>query len=324
VITWLALDPLLKAFYTLRVFHGQSRRTGEDVRVELRAARRQRGTTRTVLAGVLLVGWLAPSPRMQAAAPAPPPAANVEELDRAIDATLAGSDFQWRLRPLPQPSQPEEEGAIFSFIRAGAEMLRDFFSAIGRWIERVFDWIESWFSDGKSSKAVKAEPGFGGAVVSLLVWVFIAVAVILVVALIVIVWRRTREAGRAVVLARPATPAVPDLQDENTQAAQLPADGWLALAREQMARGEWRLALRALHLATLAQLAAAGLVSLAKFKTNLDYERELRRRGIGREETVARFAARRRGFEAAWYGRAQPAEADARAWLAELEQAPAP
>ena len=98
------------------------------------------------------------------------------------------------------------------------------------------------------------------------------------------------------------------------------ADGWLALAREQMERGEWRLALRALYLATLARLAGEGLISLATFKTNLDYEREVRRRALSRAEVVTRFAARRREFEAVWYGREHPGESHVRAWMAELER----
>jgi len=86
-----------------------------------------------------------------------------------------------------------------------------------------------------------------------------------------------------------------------------------------MAAREWRLALRALYLATLAGLAADGLISLAKFKTNLDYERELRRRALTRHELVARFAARRKMFEDVWYGHAAPVEPAVRGWLAELE-----
>ena len=34
-LTWLAVDPLVKAFYTLRVFHSRSRKTGDDLRSEL-------------------------------------------------------------------------------------------------------------------------------------------------------------------------------------------------------------------------------------------------------------------------------------------------
>jgi hypothetical protein len=118
--------------------------------------------------------------------------------------------------------------------------------------------------------------------------------------------------------------AQPDLRDERTHAAQMPADGWLALAREQMAKGEWRLALRALYLATLARHAADGLLTLAKFKTNLDYERELRRRAVLQPEVPVRFAAHRLNFETVWYGHTPASEALVRAWLDEFEGAALP
>jgi hypothetical protein len=138
-----------------------------------------------------------------------------------------------------------------------------------------------------------------------------------------VIWliMRSAKANVAPVLAaRAVTATAPDLRDENVQAAQLPVDGWLALAREQAARGEWRLALRAVYLATLARLAAEGFISLAKFKTNMDYEREVRRRALSREEISAAFSLRRREFEDVWYGRAEPAEANVRAWMAEMER----
>jgi hypothetical protein len=116
--------------------------------------------------------------------------------------------------------------------------------------------------------------------------------------------------------------AEPDLASEDLHPDRLPADGWLALAREQAARGQWSLAQRALYLALLASLAAEGLISLARFKTNLDYERELRGRALSRGEVPARFSVRRREFEESWYGRTVPTEDAVRVWLAELEAPP--
>jgi hypothetical protein len=78
--------------------------------------------------------------------------------------------------------------------------------------------------------------------------------------------------------------------------------------------------LRALHLATLARLGAQGLIALAKFKTNLDYERELRRRAVTQSDLPGKFAAQRREFEAVWYGRTEANEVGVRAWLTELER----
>jgi hypothetical protein len=61
------------------------------------------------------------------------------------------------------------------------------------------------------------------------------------------------------------------------------------------------------------------LIALARAKTNLDYERELKRRAPSQLELQASFTQRRRCFEAIWYGRAQ-AEADlVRSWLEELD-----
>jgi hypothetical protein len=133
-------------------------------------------------------------------------------------------------------------------------------------------------------------------------------------------WKQQRRPAPRVLAAVSAVAVPPDLNDEKLEASRLPSDEWLALAREQMARGEWRLALRALYLATLAGLGAQGLVTLARAKTNLDYERELGRRAAGRAELVGGFRARRLAFERVWYGRDVAGEPEVRAWLGELER----
>ncbi|MBL9189333.1 MAG: hypothetical protein JNK23_17755 [Opitutaceae bacterium] len=317
-LTWLAVDPLVKAFYTLRVFHGRARRTGEDVRIEFRAARR----AAAVLALLIVTGLPGPSARAAEAQSAVQPA----ELDRAIETVLAGADFRWRLPPTAETGDAKD-GPITAFLRKGGDLVRDAFRAIGRWWEGLADWWERNFSrkDAREAKPGRAGDGAGAlSALRLLLYLFLAGAGVLILWVIWLVWRQARPAELPALAAQAVAAAVPDLRDENVQAALLPADGWLALAREQAARGEWRLAWRALYLATLARLAAEGLVSLAKFKTNLDYERELRRRALSRGEVVAVFAARRRAFEEVWYGRAEPAETAVRQWIAELERPAAP
>ena len=101
-------------------------------------------------------------------------------------------------------------------------------------------------------------------------------------------------------------------------AAHLPTDEWLRLAREQIQKGDGRLAMRALYLATLARLSAEGRLVLAKAKTNLDYERELRRRAPAETQLHTLFAGRRRAFERVWYGRGEPEGEFVRSWLRSL------
>jgi hypothetical protein len=331
-LTWLAIDPLVKAFFTLRVFHGRARRTGDDVRLEFQLARRKTPGLAAASSLVLVLALVgsAPLPRLAAADAPPTPSARTAPvqpapLDRAIDEVLAGRDFQWRLRP-PAAETKATDGPTRQFFRAAAEWLRGVGQSVGKFFRSIRDWWERHF--GGSKPAVETKPaaasGLASGVLQLVLYAFLALAVGLIGWVLWMMWRQSRALVAPVLAARAVATAAPDLRDENLQAAQLPTDGWLALAREQIARGEWRLALRALYLATLARLAGEGLLTLAKFKTNLDYERELRRRALSRTELVARFATRRRRFEDAWYGRAQPDEAEVRAWLAESERAAAP
>jgi hypothetical protein len=188
------------------------------------------------------------------------------------------------------------------------------------WRELV-DWYERHFPrDQPQAGAGNSRAGVALGLVRLLLYIFIAAVVLLLGWLAWLVWRQARRQGALVLAARAVVAVAPDLRDENVQAALLPADGWLALAREQAARGEWRLALRALYLAMLARLAAERFITLAAFKTNLDYERELRRRALSRQEIVGRFVRRRRAFEEVWYGRAEAGPAEINDWMAELER----
>ena len=69
-----------------------------------------------------------------------------------------------------------------------------------------------------------------------------------------------------------------------------------------MGKGELRLALRALYLAGLAHLAQRDMIRVAKFKSNRDYERELRRRARALPELQAAFAENVGIFDRVWYG----------------------
>jgi hypothetical protein len=69
-----------------------------------------------------------------------------------------------------------------------------------------------------------------------------------------------------------------------------------------VAEGNLRLAMRAFYLASLAQLAANNLIQLARFKSNRDYERELRRRAHALPGLVAAFGANLQVFDRTWYG----------------------
>jgi hypothetical protein len=86
------------------------------------------------------------------------------------------------------------------------------------------------------------------------------------------------------------------------RADQLPEDGWTKLGREMLERGEFRLAMRAFYLGSLAHLATRNLINLARFKSNRDYERELRRRAHSFPGLLSVFGDNLAAFEGIWYG----------------------
>jgi hypothetical protein len=100
--------------------------------------------------------------------------------------------------------------------------------------------------------------------------------------------------------------AKPDIEKETTTAVELPEDGWLALAQELMERGELRLALRAIFLASLALLARHNFISIAVFKSNRDYKLELERRRHSKPGMLDIFSQSAAIYESVWYGTHEP------------------
>jgi hypothetical protein len=329
ILAWLAVDPLVKTYHVLRTFYGEARHTGEDLRLELRApvARGRLAKAGRVAVVVLTLGWLSgavtESGTLRAAVEAPAQVSSAQ-VDAALDEALRERDFRWSLQPLPVMEEADAaDGLIKRFVRQGFELIGQVIRDVRDWIKSVADWISDLFKSKKEK--VKKEPkvktatGDTGALARVLLYGLLALCAIGLLWILWTSWKKRPVAPRALT-ALSATPVAPDLNDEKLEASRLPSHEWLELARAQLARREWRLALRALYLGSLASLGARGLVNLARAKTNLDYERELARRAAGRADVVAGFRARRLSFECVWYGRATAEENQVRAWLAELER----
>jgi hypothetical protein len=92
------------------------------------------------------------------------------------------------------------------------------------------------------------------------------------------------------------------LTDESVKADDLSTHRWLTLAGELAEKGELRLAMRALYLATLAHLADHEMITIEVYKSNREYEHELNRRAHEHPELLAIFSTSLNFFERVWYG----------------------
>jgi len=304
-LTYVFVDPLIKAVFALRCFYGQALQTGDDLKLELAGVRAP--ALSAVLLAVLAFFFLAGPAVADSPAKTRPSAAAVStaQLDRSIDEVLQKPEFAWRM-----PREKEKEvdsqqetwfaraiGAVVHVLRDAAKYCID---SIGKLLKWLWDLARKLWPDSSInvSDPFSGVSGWASALQILLLILIVIIAGLLAV-LLIRLWRRRR---RPLAVAAFAIAAAPDLNDENIAADQLPEEGWLQMAREMMAQGNLRLALRAFYLAGLANLAAREMIAIAVFKSNREYEAELRRRARALPAVQTAFSQNVAAFDRAWYG----------------------
>lgn len=284
-VCYLVMDPLIKTAYVLRCYYGQSLRTGEDLRGTLR--RIQRATQTTLV--IAFMALAAQAVHADAAAPNQDPAA----IREAVQTELSDPVYTWRMER-PESAAPGKENFLTDLWHRFTQWLKDTVRAFFRWLYAI---LHRLFPEDREQSS-----GAGSETLKLAMEVAIVVLVVVLVAIVFIVavrqWRLFAQAPdvQQVAVAQPEV----KIEDESARADALPEDQWLQLAREYQAQGDYRLAMRALFLAMLASLAARNLIQIVRYKSNLAYKAELKRRT--QPETFAAFTEGVLQYECVWYG----------------------
>ncbi|MEW5978937.1 MAG: DUF4129 domain-containing protein [Acidobacteriota bacterium] len=314
-LTYLCLDPFLKAAYVVRCFQARSRYSGEDLKSVLREWV-ARGRTAALVLVFVSMGLLIPCAMAQERRDAgetgtevgQPRRISEEELDRAIGRVLAQREYLWRL-PADDGNRPKvETPAFLETARRWLDPPLQIVRKIRNWYRRLLRRptpVTATQDDrtGRPKEWIIVLTVASGIVACLLMWR---------------IWRRRRQPARLVV----AEPAVtqPDLASEEILPSQLPEHEWLALAHQLRGQGDHRLALRSLYLASLAFLAEQGLLSLARFKSNREYLRELTRRARLQPQIASVFEQNVGLFEPVWYGQHPAGQDSVDRFLENLER----
>jgi hypothetical protein len=301
-LSYLCLDPLMKASYCLRCFYGESLHTGEDLKVELHSLARRGGAVVIVLALLLGPGSFGKARAEPGNASIAHPGNSVpaQQLDSAIESILRYPEYAWRM-PREKPQEVEgEHGALYAFLEPIIAILGKAWKYAKDGLTRIWTFIQDLFSRILPSFPKLEKPDASWTPLSRALIIIPLVCIMALVAFLA--WRAWRRRRPQPVIADIALKAAPDITREDLDARELPEEGWLNLARELMERGELRLTLRALYLATLAFLARQELITIARHKSDREYELELRRRSHTRPHLLGAFAENRALFENAWYG----------------------
>jgi small-conductance mechanosensitive channel len=299
-LTYLCVDPILKTIYALRCFYGESLQSGEDLKAELKSFIIPVREIAAAILFLIAVFFATPANAEDATAPAAPPATqkiSPRDLDRTINQTIHERKYVWRMPREKIEDSDSQAGVVSKFFDKIGAMLR-------KWTRATLDWLgkmlRKLFSRPQAFSSGAGSSGYGWIMsVEILLYSLVAIVIAALTIFLYRVWHGRRASPTAVA---EAILPVPDMADENVRADQLPEDGWTKLARELLERGEFRLAMRAFYLASLSHLAAQNLISIARFKSNRDYERELRRRAHSFPNLLSVFGDNVFAFERIWYG----------------------
>lgn len=284
-LTYLSVDPLMKTYYLLRCFQGGSVQSGDDLRSEVR-----RLSGRTAALALMLMCCLPLTPA-QAESTAPKTATSGESLNTSIETVVQQSKYTWRT---PREKAPKTKNGWFTdFFKSISEAAERVARSVGEFLQKILDWL--FPKDRKSADGSLFNWGSPQAGI-------LAVILALVVVTLTTVLIRMMQTRREAEVTALAVAIDPDLENESTGADELPEDDWTKMGRRLLEEGDLRRALRAFYLASLAHLASRGLITIARWKSNRDYERELKRRGHSTPELPILFGENVSIFDRIWYG----------------------
>lgn len=292
-VTYLCLDPIIKAVYVLRCFYGSALTSGEDLKGELN---RIQHPGAKIIAGLLMV-ILSMTPVLTRAET--PASVSQGELEQSIEEIMERPEFSWRMpRETAKLKKPKAVSPLQAAIKWMLDTIKGALKSIGSWIKSILDWLEGLLPKSKGQSATEDRNWHTSVRMVLLLVLFIFLAIMTVI--FIRIWQR-RRISPVETVSRSVKPA-PDLTDEKVLADELSSNRWLAIAGELAEKGELRLAMRALYLATLAHLADNEMITIESYKSNRDYERELKRRAHEHMELITIFSTNLNVFERAWYG----------------------
>lgn len=315
-LVYLCMDPILKTAYVLRCYYGNALSNGDD----LRAAMRRSVQRAAMLVLLVTIGMLgAGTATAEAAAPQGSPAPNAEDINHAIRTELDKAAYQWRLpRDLGLEETQASGGLFLRSLKSIANWAYNTLNAIWEWAKALWKRVFGMDRDGPA-----AADGSGG----ITHWVGDAMELIALVMFVVLAlavglfafrqWRALRQ--EAAELLASDLPQQVEVEDESTEATALPEEAWRQMADEFYAKGDYRLAMRALFLSLLSALSDRELITVRRYKSNAAYIRELASRLQRGHGAVTAFREGTLAYECVWYGE-HPASAESFATLLHLHQ----
>ena len=300
-LTYLCMDPITKGVYVLRTFYADAETSGLDLRVRLAGLRKKTALLLLALLLPVFCGDIQAATEKSEAPVSNPTRefSDVEAVEEVVEYVRSQQAYAWRFPRDAGPVVEKEETLLQRYLNEVGQSLKNLIVGLARLVGDFMEWIDDVFGF-KPAPLDDSNADRGLAFTKMLLPFLL---VLLALTLGVLFYRTLKNKKRTVIQDVAIDEVVrPDLTDEAVRADALPVDEWMDYARELLAKGDLRLALRAMFLSSLACLHERGLISVSQFKTNRDYLTEVRRRGAHSSSVLPAFVENTLLFEQSWYG----------------------
>lgn len=262
--TFMICDPIIKAAMVLRCYYRNALPTGEDLSYRVSIL-----TKAVVIISFVLLPCVVNS--------------NEHKTGENIEKVLSQKKYQWR------DSKPKEE---INF----TEKL-DFLDSI---VEGISEFFRNLFESKEKKKKRDGQSSILSGFESTVFMKFLLLVIlVIIIALIIKSFVLSKKKGLAI---KPEVIIeMQKFKPDESRYDEYSADEWEKTARERLAAGDFRGAIRALYFHTLLSLGKQNLVHIQRYKTNLQYRHELKSRSHHFPEVYPLFISMIIEFEKAWF-----------------------
>ncbi|MBF0570819.1 MAG: hypothetical protein HQL12_02995 [Candidatus Omnitrophica bacterium] len=306
-LTYLLVNPVIKTAYVIRYFDGNSIRFGNDIKTDLHFLKSLKPT---VLMTIIIVFvtitnlWLS-CPAFAVVPAGEMPDVSVEKtyqsftaeaFTKSIDRVLSEREFAWRMprTVAPEVEKKESLNKNLQWLYKQIEKMRP---AMEKMVNKFKKWLKKLFFQNQSNESPNSK--WKPLKMTKMLYILIFSMIAILGAVFIVIWKMKRR-KKIIEIEKPT--GLPDITSDTVKADDLLAEEWLNMANNLLSQGDLRHAVRAFYLGTLSHLAKAQIITIKRYKSNYDYEIEIKRHARDKRQLCGIFSQTILFLNSVWYG----------------------
>ncbi|MBF0225240.1 MAG: hypothetical protein HQK76_07265 [Desulfobacterales bacterium] len=296
-ITYLCIDPIIKAVYVFRGFYGDSIKLGYDLKSEIKL--NFSSISSLILLCLIFFTFFSIDIAYSSDNLNLDKTVSSEELEESIKKTMSKSEYAWKFpKDGIEKEYKEMPGPLEYFFESVIDFFKKIENKIRTWLNKL-KFEDKLNTDKKTKKHSLKEWN------QYYLWIILIIfAVINIVYALLYLYKKHRNInGSSAFLTDVSGTDIFDLSNENILADEKAPSEWILLGKNLIEQGLFRLAVRAYFLGILSFLSDKRLIVIEKYKSNRDYIKDLKRRELYNNEILSIFSSQVELFDKTWYGR---------------------